>query len=149
MILGVSIYLLLVLGILLDGHSTFIGLKRSYKERNPFLLELSPRGVRKNTTLIWVVLTALFVGHMALKTAGAEWYEYRRYEQLFFALALAKIIAALENYSLVFFGSNLGTILRRKPKELFPEPLVDIVITLLIIALPAIFMATLLYDGLL
>ena len=144
---SLSIYLLLVAGILLDGHSTFIGLKRDYKERNPFLLGLSPRGVRKNTILIWAIISALFTGHLALKMTGAEWYGYRSIEQLFLALALAKGIAALENYTLVYFGSNLGSILRRKPKALFPEPLVDIVITLLIIALPAIFLAAMLYGG--
>ena len=148
MVSGVSIYILLVVGILLDGHSTFIGLKRNYKERNPFLLGLSPRRVGKTTVLMWIVLSFLFAGHMALKMAAVEWYDYRHYELIFLALAIAKIIVAVENYSLVFLGNNLGSILRQKPKKIFPEPLVDLAITLVIIALPAIVMARILYGEL-
>jgi len=144
---GVPIYILLVIGILLDGHSTFIGLKRNYKERNPFLLGLAPRSVIKTTTLMWIVLSILFVGHITLKTAGVDWYDYRHYEMIFLALALAKIIVAVENYALAFLGNNLGSILRRKPKALLPEPLVDVVITLMIIAFPAILLAKMLYGA--
>ncbi len=147
MVSGVSIYILLVVGILLDGHSTYIGLKRNHKERNPFLLGLAPKSVTKTSALMWMVLSILFVGHMVLKTTGVEWYDYRRYELIFLALALAKIIVAIENYSLSFLGNNLGSILRQKPKELLPEPLVDLTITLVIIALPAILLAKMLYGA--
>ena len=148
MVSGVSIYILLVVGVLLDGHSTFVGLKRNYKERNPFLLSLSPRSVGKTTVLMWIVLSILFAGHMALKMVGVEWYDYQHYELVFLAVAIAKIIVSIENYSLVFLGNNLGSILRQKPKKHFPEPLVDLVITFVIIALPAIIMAKILYREL-
>ena len=138
---GILIYLLLVSSILLDGHSTFIGLKKRYKERNPFLLGLRPKAVFKTTFIMWAVLSSLFMLHQAAKRWGMGWYTDQNYDRLFLAIAIAKIIIALENYALVFIGTNIGSIMRKKPVKVLPEPLVDVVITLTIAALPAVLVA--------
>ena len=138
---GLSVYFLLLAGILLDGHSTYIGLANGYKESNPLLLGLKPKAVGKTTFIMWAALSALFIAHEMAKSLDPVWYADRDYYLIFLALALAKILAALENYALFFFGSNIRSILRLKMVKVFPVSLTDIGLTLLIVGLPAILIA--------
>ncbi len=147
-----TLAVLLLAGLVLDAHSTWLCLRRGHRETNPFLRRITPAGIwrvsaRLGALLLIVFGAALLANRTPLIEPSLRDAIYRTSFFVLTTVSLTKLLAAFENYLLAFTGRNIaGTLfgrLRRK-NSLWA----DMFVTFVVVVLPAMTLTWILYPDL-
>ncbi len=142
---------LMVAGLVLDTHSTWLCLRAGYRETNPLMRRATPTSVLRASARLGALMAAVFLLALALESRP-ELFDGRGEalrENLLYLLSVAsitKIFAAFENYLLYRYATNIATgifgRLRRRGNIA-----IDMLATLCVVVLPAMALTSALFPA--